>query len=958
MEWRNPSVLFSLIPLTLVWVGISIYGFQRNISLRSKFLEIPMTAKLMPTASLPRFLARLLLQLVGVVSLVVALAGPQFGEIVEMTAPKGSDLYVLLDVSRSMLANDVPPTRLDRAKSDITALSNRLNGERIGLIVFAGQAVVKCPLTIDYESFRRTLADVDTNSAPRGGTAIGDAIRKAMEVFVTTSQRHQAILLISDGDDQESYPLDAAEFASERGVTIFAVGLGDALTGARIPEKPNSGSFVEFGGEQVWSKLDNTLLEQIATKTSGVYVPAGTQAYDLGKIYSDYLAGREGEATDMQKRVKRADQFQWFLAVGLFAMLCELCMHSYRKLPQIGSIVTVSTSMNRAAGILFLFACMLVPSVVAEDATQRIQQGIKLYSESKFQDASEAFATASEILQKDNDTQSSLATFDQACAEHRLGNREKAIDLYLKAAMSKDRSLASKSQFNLGKLQVEALMEKSNASSDSSKSEQPAKPEEIIKLREEIVDLAKQAITAYRNSLELDGENLPARRNLEIVRQWLKLTTDRWREEDRQKRRDETNLLQFLDYLIETEQSIFRESSQLKDLYALDRHAELKQVQDELIDEIPTLRSKITDTLTKKEAPNNPSSNDPKTAASEKEVEKAIEMLENWVDTAREHMRQSSRTLGQFRASESFVSQQNAVDELEKIWDAVAPFQAVLGKALAEQTKIVNDLKPTENGRESLDVEDEIPEKILKDQQRTLARTRLLAPKAEAELSMLKQAPTPEAIAPQTELEQKAEYDAAPEQLTEEQKREKAKEGLQKAIELAPAAVEAMINAIANIQKKNKSDSVISAEEARRILEEIAKSQPPPPPQENQQQNNDQQQNDTNQDQQQNQNKDDSQSNKDKSQADPKQPEDSEKKENDQEKESKPDENQKDSSDQKNKDAKDQTKQNGKAEDKKMSQDRIEEALRKVREREAEKRERDRQMKTRAYGRPSVEKDW
>ena len=955
MEWRNPSVLFSLIPLSLLWVGISIYGFQRNVSLRSKFLATPMTLKLMPTASVSRFLARLLLQLVGVVSLVVALAGPQYGEVVEMTTPKGSDLYVLLDVSRSMLANDVPPTRLDRAKSDITALSNRLNGERIGLIVFAGQSVVKCPLTIDYESFRRTLADVDTNSAPRGGTAIGDAIRKAMEVFVTTSQRHQAILLISDGDDQESYPLDAAEFASERGVTIFAVGLGDASTGARIPEKPNSGSFVEFGGEQVWSKLDNSLLEQIATKTSGVYIPAGIQAYDLGKIYSDYLAGREGEATDMQKRVKRADQFQWFLAIGLFAMLCELCIRGYRKLPQIASMATGGVTMKTAAGILF--ACIVVPSVAAEDATQRIQQGIKLYSESKFQDASEAFATASEILHKDNDTQSSVATFDQACAEHRLGNREKAIDLYLEAAMSKDRSLASKSQFNLGKLQVEALMEKFNASSASSNSEQPSKPEEITKLREEIVDLAKQAITAYRNSLELEKENLPARRNLEIVRQWLKLTTDRWREEDRQKRRDETNLLQFLDYLIETEQSILQESMQLKDLYALDRHAELKQVQDELIDEIPTLRKKITDELTKKD-PNNPSSKDPSAAATDKEVEKAIEMLENWVDTAREHMRQSSRTLGQFRASESTVSQQSAVEELEKIWDAVAPFQAILGKALAEQTKIVKDLNTTESDSDPSEDEDEIPWKTFKDQQRTLARTRLLAPKAEAELSMLKQTPTPPIPTQQAEPEPRAGDEATPVQMTEEQKLEQAKDGLQKAIELAPTAVEAMTKTIANIQKKNRSDAGINAEEARKILEEIAKSQPPPPPQENQQQNNDQQQNESNQNQQQNQNKDDSQSNKDKSQEDQKPSEDSEKKENEKEQEKKPEENQKESSDKKNTDAKDQTKQNVKPEDKKMSQDRIEEALRKVREREAEKRERDRQMKARAYGRPSVEKDW
>ena len=952
MEWRNPSALFSLIPLLLVWVGISIYGHHRKTVLRSKFLSAPMTARLMPSASLMRFLARIVCQLVGVVSLVVALAGPQFGEIVETTIPKGSDLYVLLDVSRSMLASDVPPTRLARAKSDITALSNRLNGERIGLIVFAGQSVVKCPLTIDYESFRRSLADVDTNSAPRGGTAIGDAIRKAMEVFVTTSQRHQAILLITDGDDQESYPLDAASFASERGVTIFAVGLGDASTGARIPEKPNSGSFVEFGGEQVWSKLDNSLLEQIATKTSGVYIPAGTQAYDLGKIYSDYLANREGESTDVQKRIKRADQFQWFLALGLVAFFCDLCIRSYRNLPQIGTVSIVSAATRTA--LLTLFIGMSVPSVIAEDASGKIQQGIKLYSESKFQDASEAFATATEILNKENDTQSALATFDQACAEHRLGNRDSAIDLYLKAAMSKDRSLASKSQFNLGKLQVEALLEKANAPSDADK---PSKPEDIAKLRESIVDLAKQAITAYRNSLELDGENIPARRNLEIVRQWLKLTTDRWREEDRQKRRDETNLLQFLDYIIVTERMILSEASKLKDLYALDRQAELKQMQDELVDEIPTLRKKIIDALTKNDDPNGTASKDPNTADSDKEVEKAIEMLENWVDTARDHMRQSSRSLGQFRASESVGSQQNAVDELEKIWDAVAPFQAVLNKALAEQTVIAKELKPSEKESDQTESDDALPATTIKNQQRTLARTRMLAPKAEAELSMLKQAP------PSIQNEEpKIGDEAVPEQLTEEQKLEKAKEGLQKAIELAPSAVEAMSKSIASLQTKSKSGAWPHAEEARKILEEIAKSQPPPPPQENNEQKNDQQQNDSNQDNQQNQDKNDSESKKENESEEKKQSEDSDKKEKEQEEEKdqekKSEENKKEQPKKESQEKQKQSAKAGESKDKEMSQDRIEEVLRKVREREAEKRERDREMKARAYGRPSVEKDW
>src|SRR5262249_53071145 len=160
---------------------------------------------------------------------------------------------------------------------------NRLEGERVGLIAFAGQAVVKCPLTVDYDHFRRSLDELDPESAPRGGTHIGDAIRKALEVFQARANRDQAILLITDGDDQQSYPLEAAAVAAERHVSIFTVGLGDAEQGARIPKGTESQSYLEFKGTQVWSKLDGALLKEIALKTSGVYVPVGTHSYDLGE---------------------------------------------------------------------------------------------------------------------------------------------------------------------------------------------------------------------------------------------------------------------------------------------------------------------------------------------------------------------------------------------------------------------------------------------------------------------------------------------------------------------------------------------------------------------------------------------------------------------------------------------------------------------------------------------------
>ncbi len=244
---------------------------------------------------------KLLLREAALVAGLVALAGPRFGTQYEEVIPRGSDLYVLIDVSRSMLAEDVPPSRLGRAKADVAALVNRLEGERVGLIAFAGQAVVKCPLTVDYDAFRRSLDELDPDSAPRGGTAIGDAIRKALEVFQARADRDQAILLITDGDDQQSYPLEAAAVAAERHVTIFTVGLGTPITAHASRRAPESKSYVEYQGQQVWSKLDGSLLKEIALKTSGVYVPVGTRAYDLGELYAKYLQGRRGSEEQSQQ---------------------------------------------------------------------------------------------------------------------------------------------------------------------------------------------------------------------------------------------------------------------------------------------------------------------------------------------------------------------------------------------------------------------------------------------------------------------------------------------------------------------------------------------------------------------------------------------------------------------------------------------------------------------------------
>jgi Ca-activated chloride channel family protein len=324
MDWQHPEWLYLILPLGAAWLALALYSRRRRQRSAAAFVAQAMWGRILPPDSRVRFWLKTVLREIALVAGLVALAGPRFGTQFEELIPRGSDLYVLIDVSRSMLAADVPPSRLDRAKSDVAALVNRLNGERVGLIAFAGQAVVKCPLTVDYDAFRRTLDELDPGSAPRGGTAIGDAIRKALEVFHAKAERDQAILLITDGDDQQSYPLEAAAVAAERHVTIFTVGLGDADHGARVPKDAASQTYVEHDGQQVWSKLNGSLLEEIALKTAGVYVPVGTRAYDLGELYADYLQGRRGSEAGGHKRIRRAEQFQIFLAMALFALIADL----------------------------------------------------------------------------------------------------------------------------------------------------------------------------------------------------------------------------------------------------------------------------------------------------------------------------------------------------------------------------------------------------------------------------------------------------------------------------------------------------------------------------------------------------------------------------------------------------------------------------------------------------------
>ncbi len=270
------------------------------------------------------------------VSIVIALTEPKWNPKPLQIKRAGRDIVILLDTSRSMLAEDIKPSRLERAKIAIADLLERLAGDRIAIVTFAGNSTVKCPLTQDYAFVRMVLADISTESNSRGGTMIGDAVRKATEeVFDRQSRKYKDIILITDGEDHDSFPVQAAEKAAESGARIITVGLGDENEGSRIPVTGPDGekTFLKYRGRQVWSRLDADTLRKVVYATKdGKYigVEPGT-TLDLGQIYEALIASAQKRELESATMMRYDEKFQIFLALAIALIVVEALISERRK---------------------------------------------------------------------------------------------------------------------------------------------------------------------------------------------------------------------------------------------------------------------------------------------------------------------------------------------------------------------------------------------------------------------------------------------------------------------------------------------------------------------------------------------------------------------------------------------------------------------------------------------------
>lgn len=335
MHYANPEYITLMISSTLALFIFYLWAMRRRKILLKRFADKNLIAQIAPSASVRRKVIKIVLVMTAVFLSLLALARPQWGFEWEEVKRSGLDMLIAIDVSKSMLAKDVKPNRLERSKFAVKDLIKKLNGDRIGLIAFAGTAFLQCPLTIDYNGFLLTLDDLSTNTIPRGGTSITSAINEAMNVFKTGDKKYKVLVIITDGEDFEGDALKAAQEASRLGVKIYCIGVGSS-EGELIPqvdEYGQTGYLADRGGRIVKTKLNEDILKQIAISTGGNYVRATQGEFGLTLLYDKSIS--KLEKYDIESKMKKHyhERFQIFLAFALALLFIDPLISERKRVP-------------------------------------------------------------------------------------------------------------------------------------------------------------------------------------------------------------------------------------------------------------------------------------------------------------------------------------------------------------------------------------------------------------------------------------------------------------------------------------------------------------------------------------------------------------------------------------------------------------------------------------------------
>jgi len=529
VSFGYPTWLWALLALPVL-----AFLFARAEQLGAEKLQKFVAARLLPqlagTVNRGRRIFRFILLLLVLGLVIVSLARPRWGYAYDEVKRKGLDLLLAVDVSRSMLSNDVQPNRLERVKLATQDLINELQGDRVGLIAFAGRAFLQAPLTIDYDAAVDSINELDTKIIPEGGTNISDAIGLAVRTFGKSATGNRALIIFTDGEELSGDAVNAAKSAADAGVRIFTVGVGTA-SGSLIPIQGENGgtAFVKDAkGEVVKSKLDEARLSEIAKAADGFYVHLENGPQTMKKLIADGLA--KMQQADINARLSRRpiERYEWPLSAAIVLFALALLINDRRGTrPRPVAAVYDRRSPKRETAdgarreevggnrprlqrvplLAFLLSLGLAPFLRAASP------GIELYEQQKYP---EAYAHFEKTLEENPGTrQSDRIQFDAGAAAYKMKDYNKALQSFSQALLSKNPHLQSESHYNLGN----TLYQRGEAEKSDQKK----------------LTNWESALQHYEETLKAEPQNKNAKDNYEYVKKKIEELKKKQQEQKQQR---------------------------------------------------------------------------------------------------------------------------------------------------------------------------------------------------------------------------------------------------------------------------------------------------------------------------------------------------------------------------------------------------------------------------------------
>jgi len=498
MSFGQPLWFIALLLLPAL-AALFVRNERRRTALLRQLVAARLQDRLAGSVSAGKRRWRFAMALLGLACVVLSLAQPRIGYTWEESRRKGRDVLIAIDCSRSMLSTDLSPTRLARAKLAAQDLIGLLEGDRVGLIAFAGTAFLQAPLTADYGAVLNSLSELDTDIIPRGGTDITAAIKEANDAFGKGESDNRCLILMTDGEDLEEDSIDAAKDLNGA-IRIFTVGLG-STDGSLIP-LPDSHGDAQFvkddNGEIVKSRLDEARLRKIAEITGGFYVHLLSGPAEMKQIATEGLGKMKEKDIDIKMSRRPIERYQWPLAAGIALIAGAMLIGERKRLARRPVAVT--------AALVPMLAAL---AVLSPRAALAKNSGLEAYDRQDYSAAEQQFA---DQLKRLPDSQS--VEFDLGAAAYKSGDYGKALESFARAVTSTDQTLREAAEYNLGN----TLYQRGAAQQDK----EP-------KIRE-----WKNALQHYDQALNIDPQNKNARYNRDVVQHLIDELQKEEKQQDQQ----------------------------------------------------------------------------------------------------------------------------------------------------------------------------------------------------------------------------------------------------------------------------------------------------------------------------------------------------------------------------------------------------------------------------------------